>query len=66
MSYTNGDDKNDVIDQNVVISRVSGVLDSMQLQQVAGITEEISGMTKTAVNDTRSNVATSIRQQIKN
>ena len=57
MSYTYGDDNSDVIDQNSVISRVPGVLDSIQLQQVAGITEDTSRMMKTAVNDTSSNVA---------
>ena len=57
MSYTYGDDNSDVIDQNAVISRVPGVLESMQLQQVAGITEDTSRIMKTAVNDTSSNVA---------
>ena len=64
MSYTNGDDNSDVVDQNAVISRVPGVLDSIQLQQVAGLTKEMSRMMKTTVNDTSSNVATNIRQQI--
>ena len=64
MSHTHGDDNGDVVDQNAVISRVPGVLDSIQLQQVAGITEEMSRMMKTGVNDTSSNVATNIRQQI--
>ena len=36
----------------------------MQLQQVAGLTGEMSRMMKTAVNDTSSNVATNIKQQI--
>ena len=57
MLYTYGDDNSDVIDQNAVISRVPGVLESMQLQQVAGITEDTSRIMKTAVNDTSSNVA---------
>ena len=65
MTYTYGDANTDVIDENVVISRASGVLDSIQLQQVARITEEMSGMIKTTVNDTRSNVATNIKQQVK-
>ena len=65
MTYTYGDANNDVIDQNVVISRASGVLDSIQLQHVAGITEEMSEMIKTTVNDTRSSVTTNIKQQIK-
>ena len=64
MPYTNGDDNSDVVDQNAVISRVPGVLDSIQLQQVAGLTKEMSRMMKTTVNDTSSNVATNIRQQI--
>ena len=64
MTYTYGDANNDVIDQNVIISRASSVLDSIQLQQVAGITEEMSEMIKTTVNDTRSSVATNIKQQI--
>ena len=64
MSYTYGNDKSDVVDQNAVISRVPGVLDSIQLQQVAGITEKMTRMMKTAVNDSSSNVATYIRQQI--
>ena len=64
MSYTNGDDNSDVVDQNAVISRVPGVLDSIQLQQVAGLTKEMSRMMETTVNDTSSNVATNIRQQI--
>ena len=64
MSYTYGNDKSDIVDQNAVISRVPGVLDSIQLQQVAGITEKMTRMMKTAVNDSSSNVATYIRQQI--
>ena len=64
MSYTYGDDKSDVVDQNAVILRVPGVLDSTQLQQVAGITEKMTRMMKTAVNGSSSNVATNIRQQI--
>ena len=64
MSYTNGDDNSDVVDQYAVISRVPGVLDSIQLQQVAGVTKEMSRMMKTTVNDTSTNVAANIRQQI--
>ena len=39
-------------------------MDSTQLQQVAGITEEMSRMMKIAVNDTSSNVTTNIREKI--
>ena len=61
MSYTYGDDdSSDFVDQNAAISRVPDVLDSKQLQQVAGITEEMSRMMKTAVNDTSSNVTRNI------
>ena len=51
MSYTCGDDNSDVVDQSAVKSRVPGVLGSIQLQQVAGLTREMSGMMRTAVND---------------
>ena len=64
MSYTYGDDNSDVVDQSVVKSRIPGVLGSIQLQQVAGITEEMPRMMKTAINDTSSYVATNIKQQI--
>ena len=64
MSYTYGDDNSDAVDQSAVKSRVPGVLGSIQLQQVAGLTGEMSRMMKTAVNDTSSNVATNIKQQI--
>ena len=64
MSYTYGDDKSDVVDQSAVKSRVPGILRSIQLQQVAGITREKSKMMETPVCDTRSNVATNIEQQI--
>ena len=64
MSYRYGDDNSDVVDQSAVKSRVPGVLGSIQLQQLAGITGKMSRMTKTAVNDTCSNVATNIKQQI--
>ena len=64
MSYTCGDDNSDVVDQSAVKSRVPGVLGSIQFQQVAGITGEMSRMMKIAVNDTSSNVATNIKQQI--
>ena len=64
MSYKYGDDNSDVVDQSVVKSSVPGVLGSIQLQQVAGITEEMSRMMKTAVNNTSRNVATNIKQQI--
>ena len=64
MSYRCGDDNGDVVDQSVVKSRVLGVLGSIQFQQVPGITGEVSRMMKTAVNDTSSNVATNIKQQI--
>ena len=60
MSYTYGNDNSDAVDQNAVKSRVPSVLDSIQLQQVARITEEMSRMMKTAVNDTSSNVTTNI------
>ena len=61
MSYTYGDDdSSDFVDQNAAISRVPGVLDSKQLQQVAGISEEMSRMMKTAVNDTSSNLTRNI------
>ena len=60
MSYTYGDD---AVDQIVVISIVPGVVDSYQLQQVAELSEEMSRMIKTAVNDTSSNVATYINKQ---
>ena len=40
MSCIYGDDTSDIVDQNAVISRVLGVLDSIQLQQVGGITEK--------------------------
>ena len=39
-SHTYGDDNNDITNQNAVIPRIPGVLDSIQLQQVAGITEK--------------------------
>ena len=39
-SHTDGDDNSDIVNQNAVISRIPGVLDSIQLQQVAGITEK--------------------------
>ena len=42
-SHTCGDDNSDVVDQNAVIPRISGVLDSIQLQQLAGITEKSRG-----------------------
>ena len=61
MSYTYANDNSDAVDQNAVKSRVPSVLDSIQLQQVARITEEMSRMMKTAVNDTSSNVTTNIR-----
>ena len=64
MSCIYGDDNSDIVDQNAVISRVLGVLDSIQLQQVAGITEKMSRMINTAAYDLSSNVATNIRQQI--
>ena len=64
MSYTYGDNNSDVVDQSAVKSRVPGVLGSIQLQQVAEITGEMSRMMKIAVNDTSSNVATNIKQQI--
>ena len=51
MSYTYGDDNSDAVDQSAVKSRVPGVLGSIQLQQVAGLTREMSGMMRTAVND---------------
>ena len=62
MSYTYGDDNSDVVDQRAVESRVLGVLGSIQLQKVAGLTREMSRMMKTAINDTSSNVATNIKQ----
>ena len=64
MSCIYGDDNSDIVDQNAVISRVLGVLDSIQLQQVSGITEKMSRMMNTAAYDLSSNVATNIRQQI--
>ena len=64
MSYTYGDDNSDVMDQSAIKSRVPGILGSMQLQQVAGITREMLSMMKTTVNDKSSNVATNIKQQI--
>ena len=64
MPYAYGDDNSDVVGQNAVISRVPGVLDSIQLQQVAGITAEMLHMMKTAVNGISSNVATNTKQQI--
>ena len=64
MSYTYGDDNSDVVDQSAVKSRVPGVLGSIQLQQLAGITGKMSRIMKTAVNDTCSNVATNIKQRI--
>ena len=64
MSYTYGDNNSDVVDQSAVKSRVPGVLGSIQLHQVAGITGEMLRMMKTAVSDTSSNVATNIKQQI--
>ena len=65
MSYTYGDDDSgDFVDHNAAISRVPGVLDSKQLQQVAGITEEMLRMMKTAVNDTSDYVTRNIMQQI--
>ena len=64
MLYTYGDDNSDAVGQNAVISRVPGVLDSIQLQQVAGITAEMLHMMKTAVNGISSNVATNTNQQI--
>ena len=63
MSYIYGGNNSDVQDQNGATSKVSAVF-SMQLQQVAGITEEMSWMMKTAVNGTSSNVATDIKQQV--
>ena len=62
MSYTCGDDNSNVADQKAVKSRVPGVLGSIQFQQAAGITGEMSRMMRTAVNDTSSNVATNIKQ----
>ena len=50
MSYTYEDDNSDAVDQSKVKSRVPGVLGSIQLHQVAGITEELSRMMKTSVN----------------
>ena len=64
MSYAYGDGNSDVVDQSAVKSRVPGVLGSIQLQQVAEITGEMLRMMKIAVNDTSSNVATNIKQQI--
>ena len=64
MSYAYGDGNSDVVDQSAVKSRVPGVLGSIQLQQLAEITGEMSRMMKIAVNDTSSNVATNIKQQI--
>ena len=64
MSYAYGDGNSDVVDQSAVKSRVPGVLGSIQLHQVAGITGEMLRMMKTAVSDTSSNVATNIKQQI--
>ena len=63
MSYAYGDDNSDAVVQNAVPLGVPGVLDSVQLQQVVGITEEMSRMMKTAVSDTSNNVATNIRQE---
>ena len=40
MSYTCGEDNSDVVDQSAIKSRVPGVLGSIQLRQVAGITGE--------------------------
>ena len=57
MSYTYGDENSNVMDQSAIKSRVPDVLGSMQLQQVAGITGEMSSMMKTAVNDTSSSRA---------
>ena len=64
MSYIYGDDGSDVRDQNAAISRISGVMGRIQLEQVAGITEEMPKMMKAAVNSTRNNVTTDARQQI--
>lgn len=63
ISYTYGDDNCNVVDQNGVISRVPSVLGSIKLQQEAGITEKMSRMMKTAVNDASRNAATNVRQQ---
>ena len=64
MSYIYGDDGSDVRDQNAAISRISGVMGRMQLEQVTGITEEMPKMMKAAVNSTSNNVTTDARQQI--
>ena len=61
ISYTYGDDNCNVVDQNGVISRVPSVLGSIKLQQEAGITEKMSRMMKTAVNDASRNAATNVR-----
>ena len=64
MSYIYGDDDSGVRDQNAAISRISGVMGRIQLEQVTGITEEMPKMMKAAVNSTSNNVTTDARQQI--
>ena len=64
VSYIYGDDDSDVRDQNAAISRISGVMGRIQLEQVTGITEEMPKMMKAAVNSTSNNVTTDARQQI--
>ena len=64
MSYTYGDDDTQFGDQNIALSQVPGIMSGVQLEQVAGITEEMSKMMKTAVNGSNNNAATDIRQQV--
>ena len=63
MSYTYGDDDSQFGDQNIALSQVPGIMSGVQFEQVAGITEEMSKMMKTAVNGANNNAATDIRQQ---
>ena len=62
--YIYGDDGSNVRDQNAAISRISGVMGRIQLEQVTGITEEMPKIMKAAVNSTSNNVTTDARQQI--
>ena len=64
MSYIYEDDDSDVRDQNAAISRISGVMGRIQLEQVTGITEVMPKMVKAAVNSISNNVTTDARKQI--
>ena len=64
MSYTYGDDDSQYGIQDGALPQVPGIMSGVQLEQVAGITEEMSRMMKTPVKSANNKAATDIRQQI--